>query len=60
MVGYQTEADMNQDGAVNLLDVGPFVELLTNGTYQIEADINQDGSVSLLDVQPFVELLSGG
>ena len=52
--------DVNCDGEVNLLDVAPFVDLLTAGTYSIKADINQDGSVNLLDVAPFVELLTGG
>ena len=51
--------DVNQDGLVNLLDIEPFVELLTNGGFQDEADINKDGVVDLLDVAPFVELLSG-
>ncbi len=51
--------DINRDGAVNLLDVAPFVDLLTTGGLQIEADINQDGVVDLLDVAPFVDLLSG-
>ena len=52
--------DVNLDGLVSLLDVRPFVSLLTNGGYQAEADINQDGVVSLLDVEPFVLLLTGG
>ena len=52
--------DVNGDGAVNLLDVGPFVELLTNGDYLPAADINGDGVVNLLDVDPFVDLLGGG
>ena len=51
--------DVNLDGVVNLLDVAPFVELLTNGSFQAEADTNQDGVVNLLDVQPFVDILSG-
>ena len=51
--------DVNQDGQVNLLDVEPFIDLLTSGQFQAEADINQDGVVNLLDVQPFVALLSG-
>ena len=51
--------DVNLDGMVNLLDVGPFVELLGNGGFQAEADINQDGSVNLLDVGPFVDILGG-
>ena len=36
--------DVNCDGAVDLLDVGPFVDLLTNGEFLSKADINQDGS----------------
>ena len=51
--------DVNQDGSVDLLDVQPFVDLLTDGGFQVEADINGDGLVDLLDVAPFVELLSG-
>lgn len=52
--------DVNLDGNVNLLDVAPFVALLTNMEFQNEADFNQDGVVNLLDVAPFVDLLSGG
>lgn len=52
--------DVNQDGAVNLLDVGPFVEIIINNLFQEEADINLDGAVDLLDVGPFVDLLSDG
>ena len=51
--------DINCDGAVDLLDVGPFVDLLGNGEFMDKADINQDGVVDLLDVGPFVALLSG-
>ena len=51
--------DINQDGLINLLDVAPFIELLTNSKFQAAADINQDGIVNLLDVGPFVELLAG-
>ena len=52
--------DVNGDGVVSLLDVQPFVDLLTTGGFQPEADVNQDGVVSLLDVDPFVALLVGG
>ena len=51
--------DLNQDGVVNLLDIAPFVELLSIGGYRKEADISQDGVLNLLDVDPFVTLLSG-
>ena len=49
--------DVNGDGSINLLDVTPFVELLSSGAYQPEADINKDGLVNLLDVGPFIDLL---
>ena len=52
--------DVNGDGAINLLDVQPFVDALSSGEFICEADLNQDGFVNLLDVQPFVDLLSGG
>ena len=33
--------DVNQDGNVDLLDVAPFVALVSNSKFQAEADINQ-------------------
>ncbi|MEM9412738.1 MAG: dockerin type I domain-containing protein [Planctomycetota bacterium] len=51
--------DVNLDGVVDLLDVAPFVELITNNEFQAEADINGDGEVDLLDVAPFVAKLVG-
>lgn len=52
--------DINLDGQVSLLDVAPFVTLLTDGKFQVEADVNLDDAVNLLDVAPFVDLLAGG
>ena len=52
--------DVNQDGEVNLLDVQPFVAVLTSGNFLLEADVNEDGEVNLLDVSGFVDLLTGG
>ena len=51
--------DINCDGNVNLLDVGPFIELLSSGGYSPKADFDGDSAVTLLDVQPFVDALSG-
>ena len=62
-IQFQTDTfelgDVNRDGEVNLLDVAPFVNLISNSQFQVEADINQDGVVDLLDVTPFVDLLTG-
>ena len=52
--------DVNCDGSIDLLDVAPFVDLLTMGGFDAKADINQDGEVNLLDVAPFIDLLAGG
>ena len=51
--------DVNQDGVITLLDVAPFVDVLSSGQFQCEADTNLDGVISLLDVAPFVQLLVG-
>lgn len=50
--------DVDRDGVITLLDVGPFVDRLNSGEYQLEADVNEDGVVNLFDVGPFVDLLS--
>ncbi len=52
--------DLNMDDEVNLLDVGPFVDVLSNSKFLKEADINGDGFVNLLDVDGFIQILSGG
>lgn len=52
--------DVNLDEEVNLLDVSPFVTLITSGVFQKEADINGDDVVDLLDVAPFVSIITGG
>ena len=54
------KGDVNCDGMVDLLDVAPFVDVISGGgPYNEKADVNCDGVNDLLDVQPFVALLSG-
>ena len=55
---FNVLGDVNCDGVLNLLDVSPFVELLSNGQYSAKADFNSDGVVNLLDVAGFVAELS--
>ena len=52
--------DINCDGVVNLLDVGPFIEAIGNGVLDPKADLNEDGADNLLDVAPFIDILGGG
>jgi hypothetical protein len=61
--------DMNGDGAVNNLDIAPFVSALTSpSTFASEnpwidpilsGDLNLDGALNNLDIAPFVSLLTG-
>ena len=50
--------DVNQDGAVNFLDISPFILVLSSGGFQAEADCNGDGVVDFLDISPFIGILS--
>ena len=50
--------DLNGDGLVNLLDVAPFVDLVSSGGFGKAADFNNDGVVNLLDIQPFVDAIA--
>lgn len=58
LTGEPLFGDVNGDGSVDLLDIAPFVDLVTSGEFLAEADINQDKSVNLLDVSPFIDLLT--
>ena len=49
--------DINFDGSVDLLDVEPFVAIVSSGDFLAEADANSNGAVDLLDVDAFVDLL---
>lgn len=51
--------DINGDGFANLLNVTPFVRLLSGSVFNLNADRNQYGVVELLDVVPIVALLTG-
>ena len=50
--------DVNRDGEVDFLDIGPFIGVLSVGGTQAEADIDQSGVVDFLDIGPFIEILS--
>ena len=50
--------DSDQNGVVNMLDISPFILILSAGDYLVEADINQDGVVNFLDISLFIAILS--
>ena len=54
----QVLGDCNQDGAVNFLDIGPFIAIVSSNDFLGQADVNEDGMVNFLDIGPFIALLS--
>lgn len=50
--------DVNCDGDINFLDIGPFIEVLSTGTFEDKADIDRNTEVDFLDIGPFIALLS--
>lgn len=50
--------DVNLDGAVNFLDIVPFIAAVSGAPFQVEADIDGSGVVDFLDIVPFIALLS--
>ena len=58
ILGPTLRGDVNLDGAVNFLDIAPFVSLLTVTGFQAEADIDQSGEVNFLDISPFARKLT--
>ena len=60
----QLIGDVNGDGAVNGLDVDPFVQVVLDGgadaATEFRSDINGDGAVNGLDVGPLVDAILAG
>ncbi len=52
------KGDVNMDGAVNFLDIGPFIVVLQNAAFQAEADCDCNGTVNFLDITPFIGILA--
>ena len=42
--------DVDMNGIINILDISPFIGLLSTGGYQFEADTNGDGLINILDL----------
>jgi hypothetical protein len=54
--------DLNCDGAVDTLDIEPFIDLLVSGASPCSpcaGDVDRDGTVTTLDIEPFIDCLLG-
>ena len=52
--------DIDGDGAVGLLDIGPFVDALVAGEFLCQGDFSGDGVLNLLDIAGLVDAILGG
>lgn len=52
------KGDVDRDGTVNFLDIGPFILVLQNNAFQAEADCDCNGTVNFLDIGPFIAILA--
>ena len=50
--------DVDLNGAVNFLDISPFITVLLMGGDQAEADCDKSGAVDFRDISPFIGLLN--
>lgn len=51
--------DVDLNGAVEFLDIQPFIDVLSSNGFQCEADCNESGAVDFLDIAAFISILSG-
>ena len=51
--------DVDLNGTVEFLDIGPFIDVLSNNGFQAEADCDENGEVNFLDIGPFIDILAG-
>ena len=61
-VGGCEACDMNCDGAIDALDIEPFLDLLFGGGNPCGActgDVNGDGEINASDIEPFLACLFG-
>jgi hypothetical protein len=55
--GTSNNGDVNQDGAINILDVVITVNIVLSDVYDDLADLNGDGGVDVLDIVQLVDII---
>ena len=50
-------ADLNSEGAINILDIITLVNLVLAGEYESMGDINGDDELNILDIISLVNLI---
>ena len=58
VTGTPLLGDIDMNGAVNFLDITPFITILASAGFQFEADIDGNGVVNFLDITPFISILA--
>ena len=57
VVTHNTQGDINNDGAIDILDIVLVVNIVLSGEFNQFADLNGDGSIDILDVVQLVNII---
>ena len=57
---YSITGDINDDGAVNILDIVQLTNFILSDEYQELADLNGDGNLNILDIVQLVNIILEG
>ena len=57
ITGTKQCSDVNEDGALNVLDVVMLVGLILGGDFDSNGDMNADGVLNVLDIVALVNLI---
>ena len=49
------KGDVNDDGAVDVADIGAVIDVMAKGTYESEADVNGDNAVDVADIGTIID-----
>jgi len=57
VVAHNSQGDINNDGAIDILDIVIVVNIILSGEFNQFADLNGDGSIDILDVVQLVNII---
>ena len=58
-VSNQTKGDVNDDGNVDVADIGTVIDVMASGTNDTAADVNGDGKVDVADISTIIDIMAG-
>ena len=57
VVQHNIQGDINNDGAIDILDIVMVVNMILSGEFNQFADLNGDGNIDILDVVQLINII---